>query len=126
MRELLSYGEILVVGGDYNIAPEDIDVHNPAVWHGTVLTHDEVRKRFRTLRNMGLQDAYRLCKPDGAEYSWWDYRAGAFSRDDGLRIDHLLLSAPAADVLAGCEIHKAMRGVEKASDHTPVLVTLKA
>lgn len=125
LTELLEYGEILVVGGDYNIAPEDVDVHNPAEWRGSVLTHDEVRKRWRRLRNLGLQDAFRLCQPDAQAFSWWDYRAGAFSRDDGLRIDHLLLSAPAADVLEACVIHKEMRAVEKASDHTPVIVTLK-
>ena len=125
LSEVLSYGEMLVVGGDYNIAPDDMDVHNPIAWQGSVLTHDEVRKRFRRLRNLGLQDAYRLCQPEAQEYSWWDYRAGAFSRDDGLRIDHLLLSAPAVDALAGCHIHKTMRGVEKASDHTPVVVILK-
>ncbi len=125
MSELVSYGEILVVGGDYNIAPEDMDVHNPGMWQGSVLTHDEVRKRFRRLRNLGLQDAFRLCQPQAREFSWWDYRAGAFSRDDGLRIDHLLISAPAADLLAGCSIHRDMRGVEKASDHTPVIVTLR-
>jgi exodeoxyribonuclease-3 len=124
LGEVLSFGEILVAGGDYNIAPEDRDVHAPAQWHGSVLTHDEVRKCFRKLRHLGLQDAYRLCRPEGQEFSWWDYRAGAFQRDDGLRIDHLLLSAPAADMMEDCSIHRAMRGAEKASDHAPVMVTL--
>jgi exodeoxyribonuclease III len=122
--ELLSYGEVLVIGGDYNIAPEDVDVHSPAQWRGSVLTHDEVRRRFRALRNLGLQDAYRLSNPLGTEYTWWDYRAGAFQRDDGLRIDHLLLSAMAADRLAGCHVNKSLRALDKASDHTPVVATL--
>jgi len=125
LEEVLGYGEILVVGGDYNIAPEDMDVHNPQAWHGSTLTHDEVRRRFRRLRNLGLGDAYRLCQPNAREFSWWDYRAGAFARDDGLRIDHLLLSAMAVDVLEGCCIEKHMRAVERASDHTPVIVTLR-
>ncbi|MBY0407215.1 MAG: exodeoxyribonuclease III [Rickettsiales bacterium] len=119
--ELVTYGEMLVIGGDYNIAPDDMDVHNPAEWRGSVLTHDEVRKRFRALRNLGLQDAYRLVQPQGREFSWWDYRAGAFQRDDGLRIDHLLVSAMAADALEGCEVAKSLRALEKASDHAPVV-----
>lgn len=125
LEALVSYGEVLVVGGDYNIAPEALDVHDEQAWKGSVLTHDEVRKRFRRLRNIGLQDAFRLCQPDTQEFSWWDYRAGAFDRDHGLRIDHLLISAPAVDILVSCRIHKALRAVEKASDHTPVIVTLK-
>jgi exodeoxyribonuclease III len=124
-QRLLAYQEMLIVGGDYNIAPDDSDVHNPAAWTGSVLTHDEVRKRFRKIRNLGVQDAFRLCQPEGGHYSWWDYRAGSFARDDGLRIDHLLLSAQAADKLEGCVIKKQLRDVEKASDHTPVVLTLK-
>jgi len=120
-KTLLSYGEMLTIGGDYNIAPDDKDVHNPQAWAGSVLTHDEVRRQFRRLRNLGLQDAFRLYHPDSIEYSWWDYRANAFVRDDGLRIDHLLLSPQAADKLKGCIIEKHMRSVEKASDHTPVI-----
>lgn len=123
LDSVLSYGEVLVVGGDYNIAPEDQDVHNPQAWEGSVLTHDEVRRRWRRLRHCGFQDAYRLKHPDVQAYSWWDYRANAFVRDDGLRIDHLLLSAPAADKLSDCSISKHMRAVEKASDHTPVIAT---
>lgn len=124
LENMLSYGEVFVVGGDYNIAPEDIDVHSPAAWHGSVLTHDEVRRRFRRLRNLGLQDAYRLMQPTAQEYSWWDYRAGAFARDDGLRIDHLLISSSATDILKECTIYKSLRALEKPSDHTPVIATL--
>lgn len=123
MKTLLSYQEMLVVGGDYNIAPEDIDVHNPKAWHGSVLTHDEVRKRFRKLLHLGMYDAYRLTHSDGG-YSWWDYRANAFASDDGLRIDHLLLSPQAADTLSECRVIRNLRALEKASDHTPVLATL--
>ena len=125
LKPLIGYGEMLVVGGDYNIAPDDIDVHDPLVWRGTVLTHDDVRRQFRRLKNIGLHDAYRLHSPTGHEYSWWDYRGNGFARDNGLRIDHLLLSAQSADKLIGCAIEKKMRGVEKASDHTPVIATFK-
>lgn len=119
-QELLTYDEALVIGGDYNIAPEDIDVHNPQVWAGSVLTHDEVRRQWRRLANAGLSDAYRLVSQD-SQYSWWDYRGGAFQKDDGLRIDHLLLSPQAADKLSACRMDKQVRAVEKASDHVPVV-----
>ncbi len=124
MRTLLSYQELLVVGGDYNIAPEDADVHNPKAWKGSVLTHDEVRTRWRRIAHMGMYDAYRLCHKDGG-YSWWDYRAGAFANDDGLRIDHLLLSPQAADKLEACEVKKELRALEKASDHAPVMAVIR-
>jgi exodeoxyribonuclease-3 len=122
---LLGYGEMLAVGGDYNIAPEDIDVHDPRLWESSVLTHPEVRSRFRKILNLGIYDAFRMRHPKAEGYSWWDYRAGAFARDNGLRIDHVLLSPQAADKLVDCVVEKAMRAVEKASDHTPVIAELK-
>jgi exodeoxyribonuclease III len=121
VQKLLSYQEILVIGGDYNIAPEDIDVHNPKEWHGSVLTHDEVRKSWRRITNLGVYDAWRMLHPKEGGYSWWDYRANAFASDDGLRIDHLLLSPQAADRLESCTVKRELRALEKASDHTPVL-----
>ncbi len=124
MKTLLGYGEILVVGGDYNIAPEDRDVHDPKAWAGSVLTHDEVRARFRKIVHLGMYDAYRVSNPDGNDYSWWDYRAGAFHRDDGLRIDHFLLSAQAADALQGCRVEKNLRALDKPSDHAPVVIEM--
>jgi exodeoxyribonuclease-3 len=125
MKTLLTYEERLIVGGDYNIAPADIDVHNPRAWQGTVLTHDEVRKHFHRLINLGMYDAFRLCKPDDNGFSWWDYRANAFASDDGLRIDHHLLSPQAADALVDCVVVKDLRALERASDHTPVVAELK-
>ena len=125
-KTLAQYDEMLVIGGDYNIAPADADAHNPAAWAGSVLTHDEVRKQFRRLCNTGLHDAFRLQHPSNdvpVVYSWWDYRAGALQRDDGLRIDHLMISSQAADKLASCETVKKLRMLEKASDHAPVLAT---
>ncbi len=126
MKTLLSYGEMLAVGGDYNIAPEDRDVHDPKRWEGSVLTHDEVRREFRRLLALGMQDGWRLAslQKDREGYSWWDYRTGAYERNDGLRIDHLLLSPQAADMLQECAVRKELRALEKASDHAPVLVTL--
>lgn len=122
METLLGYGEMLAVGGDYNIAPEDRDVHDPQGWQGSVLTHDEVRARFRRIIGLGVYDAYRM-KTAANDYSWWDYRTGAFDRDDGLRIDHVLVSPHAADRLEHCFIKKELRALEKASDHAPVVAS---
>jgi len=143
-QTLRGYDEMLAVGGDYNIAPEDRDVHNPQEWEGSVLTHDEVRRRFRKLLYLGMYDAQRLCEVSGLRgrnsgndptpdprhlaptyYTWWDYRQNALERDDGLRIDHLLLSPQAADKITGCEVHKNIRALEKASDHAPVVGTFR-
>jgi exodeoxyribonuclease-3 len=122
VKKLLEYQEILIIGGDYNIAPEDVDVHDPKSWEGSVLTHDKVRYAFRKIINMGVYDACRL-KQSGADtqYSWWDYRANAFAANNGLRIDHLLLSPQAADRLMEYHVNINPRGMEKASDHTPVI-----
>jgi exodeoxyribonuclease-3 len=128
-KTLLSYEEMLVIGGDYNIAPTDEDVHNPKAWHGSVLTHDEVRAAWRRIEHLGIYNAFKLTghqPPATSHYSWWDYRAGAFERDDGLLIDHLLLSPQAADKTQRCFINKNLRELEKPSDHTPVIVTLAA
>lgn len=136
LQTLLSYQEILVVGGDYNIAPDDIDVHNPKEWEGSVLTHDAVRKRFRKTLNLGMYNALKLVasrqlpvagnqagdrRLETGDYSWWDYRNSGFERDNGLLIDHLLLSPQAADALESCTIEKSLRALEKPSDHTPVV-----
>jgi exodeoxyribonuclease III len=122
-KTLLQYNEMLVIGGDYNIAPDDSDVHDPMMWRGSVLTHDEVRRRWRKILHLGVHDAYRLQHLSAQEYSWWDYRAGGFAKNNGLRIDHLLISAQAVDQLSDCHIEKAMRAIERASDHTPVVAS---
>lgn len=123
IKTLLSYEEILVIGGDYNIAPEDRDVHDPGEWEGSVLTHDNVRKAFHKISNLGIYDACRVLNPDGkTEYSWWDYRTGALAADNGLRIDHLLLSPQAADRLSAYHVNRNIRELEKASDHAPVVI----
>jgi len=125
LKQLLTYDEMLVIGGDYNIAPCDIDVYDPISWKDQVLCHPEERKRLRAIEFLGLYDAYRALHKDRQEFSWWDYRAGAWENGKGLRIDHLLLSAQAMDKLESCEIVSKLRGLEKPSDHTPVMVKLQ-
>lgn len=119
-QTLLGYEEMLVMGGDYNIAPESIDVFNTQKMAGQVCFHPEERAKLRSLLNLGLYDAFRLKYPAQQRFSWWDYRLQQFERNEGLRIDHLLLSPQAADRLLECEIDLAPRRLEKPSDHAPV------
>jgi exodeoxyribonuclease-3 len=119
-EQLLLLEEAFVLGGDYNVAPEAGDTFDPIGMDGQVLFHPEERSRFRRLLFLGLTDAFRALHPEPNLYSWWDYRAGAWPRDHGLRIDHLLLSPQAADRLTASGIDKTPRGWEKCSDHTPV------
>lgn len=119
-EQLLANEEVLVLGGDYNVCPTDEDVYDPAGWANDALCRIESRKGFRRLLYLGLTDAYRALHPTDREYSFWDYQAGAWQKNWGLRIDHLLLSPQAADRLAKAEIDRNPRGKEKASDHTPV------
>ncbi len=114
----------LVLLGDYNIAPADADVHDPAAWAGNVLVSEAERSRFRALEALGLRDAFRLFAQPEKSYSWWDYRQGGFRRNLGLRIDHILLSGPLAETCVGCEIDKGPRKLERPSDHAPVLAEL--
>ena len=114
----------LALLGDYNIAPEDRDVHDPAAWQGQVLVSEPERAAFQRLLGMGLQDSFRLFQQPEQAFSWWDYRAAGFRRNAGLRIDHILLSAPLAQRCSACEIDKAPRKLERPSDHAPVIVTL--
>jgi exodeoxyribonuclease-3 len=123
---LLEEDPALVLGGDYNVIPEPIDARDPAAWLGDALYQPETRAAFRSLLHLGLTEAFRALHPgEGGHYSFWDYQGRAWDRDDGIRIDHLLLSAAAADRLESCTIDKAPRAKPKASDHTPVIVTLR-
>jgi len=119
-KRLLEDEEAFVLGGDYNVAPEEEDVFSVSVMEGQVLFTAEERARYRKLRWLGLTDAFKALNPAPHQYSWWDYRGGALQRDLGLRIDHLLLSPQAADRLEASGIDKTPRLKEKASDHTPV------
>jgi exodeoxyribonuclease-3 len=121
--ELERYPKLALLG-DYNIAPEDRDVHDPAVWAGGVLVSEPERTRFRALLDLGLADAFRQFEQPEKSFSWWDYRAAGFRRDLGLRIDHILLSRELAPRCSGVVIDKAPRKLERPSDHTPVLATL--
>ena len=116
----------LALLGDYNIAPGDADVYDPVEWAGQVLCSDSERAAFERLVALGLQDAFRMFPQAEKLYSWWDYRQMAFRRNRGLRIDHILLSAPLAARCTACEIDKLPRKWEQPSDHTPVVATLTA
>lgn len=124
-RTLLAQEIPVVLGGDYNIIPEARDVFSPQAFAGDALFRPESRAKFRALLNLGLTEAYRALHDDDRAYTFWDYQAGSWPRDNGLRIDHFLLSPQAADRLAGCTIDRGPRGLEKASDHTPVILDLR-
>jgi exodeoxyribonuclease-3 len=124
VKKLLATEQPLVLGGDYNIIPEDRDCFDPKVWEDDALFRLESRRKFRALQHLGLTDALRANNDKDEQYTFWDYQAGAWPRNNGIRIDHFLLSPQAADLLHSCEVDKAPRGLEKASDHTPVIVKL--
>ncbi len=121
---LLALEEPLVLAGDYNVIPEPADVHNPEAWVEDALFRPETRERYRALVNLGLTDAVRAVTDAPGTYSFYDYQAGAWQRNRGLRIDHLLLSPQAADRLRDAVIDKDLRGLEKPSDHVPVRIEL--
>ena len=111
----------LVMLGDFNIAPDDRDVHDPAAWAGQVLCSEPERTAFRHLLALGLQDTFRLFPQEDQSFSWWDYRAAAFRRNLGLRIDHILASPALAAACTACRVDKTPRGWERPSDHAPVI-----
>ena len=119
-RDLLAREEMFVLGGDYNVCPTDIDVYSPTAFAGDALCQPESRAALRTLLNMGLTDAIRALNADLPQFTYWDYQGGAWQKDNGLRIDHLLLSPQAADRLTGAGIDRAERGKAEPSDHVPV------
>lgn len=120
-----SPGDPLFICGDWNVAPEDRDVHDPKRWRGKILCSEPEREKFRALENWGLRDAVRLLTDDGGIYTWWDYRLSGFKRDWGLRIDHALVSEPVAARVREATVDREARGGEKPSDHAPLVVTLE-
>jgi exodeoxyribonuclease-3 len=111
----------LVVVGDFNIAPEPRDVYDPELWEGRVLFSEPERAAFRKLLDLGLADTFRLFGQEDGTYSWWDYRMGAFRRNRGLRIDHILASRPLAERCRASQVDREPRGWERPSDHAPVV-----
>ena len=123
---MLASDDAFVLGGDYNVAPDDGDVHDPALWRNDALCQPQSRAALRKITILGLTDAIRDLNPEArGRYTWWDYRAGAFGADQGLRIDHLLLSPQAADRLIAADIDRTPRAWERPSDHAPVWCTLQ-
>jgi len=123
-RERLKLEEPFVLAGDYNVIPTKADARNPAAWTKDALFLPQTREKFRALTNLGLTDAIRSVSDAGDLYTFWDYQAGAFAKDDGIRIDHLLLSPQAADRLVDAGIDRHVRSWDKPSDHVPVYVDL--
>ena len=123
-QTLLALEEPLALAGDYNVIPEPRDVYDPAAWTGDALFQPKTRSAFRALEWLGLTDAYMAADGAPGGYTFWDYQAGAWPRNNGIRIDHLLLSPQAADHLAGVVIHRDVRGRDKPSDHVPVVAEL--
>ncbi len=124
LRGQLAQHERLLLAGDFNIAPEARDVHDPALWEGQVLFSEPEREAFRELLKLGLKDSFRLFDQPARSYTWWDYRNLAFRRKMGLRIDHILLSPPLAARCTACSIDVEPRRREQPSDHAPVIATL--
>ena len=118
------FEEPLVIAGDYNVIPEAEDVANPQAWLGDALFQPESRAAFRALKNLGFADAYMQVDGAPGGYTFWDYQAGAWQRNHGIRIDFALLSPQAADRLRGIETHREAREMDKPSDHVPVVVDL--
>ena len=114
----------LVLLGDYNIAPEDRDCHDPAAWVGQILVSPREREAFEKLTQLGLHDSFRLFEQPEKSFTWWDYRMLGFRRNFGMRIDHILVSDGLKNRCEKCEIDKAPRKLERPSDHTPVILTL--
>lgn len=117
-------GDKITLLGDFNVAPEDVDVFDPTVWHEEVLTSTKERAAFREVLGFGLTDLFRRLNPELQAYSWWDYRMLAFPKNRGLRIDHILVTEPVAKLCSACRIDRDERKGDKPSDHAPVIAEL--
>ena len=125
-RDLLADEMPALMAGDYNIIPQAEDAAKPEQWTDDALFLPASRAAFRRVLNLGFTEAFRACTQGGGHYSFWDYQAGAWERNNGIRIDHFLLTPACADMLSDCWIESAVRGREKPSDHVPVWVSLNA
>lgn len=125
LRKEIEVNSKLVVLGDFNVAPKDIDVYNPIAWQNQVLCSIPEREGFDKLLSLGLVDSFRVVNSDSGAYTWWDYRSFAFKRKMGLRIDHILVTKTLVSEIINCEIDTMPRKHERPSDHTPVILTLR-
>ena len=114
-----------IIGGDFNVIPEDKDCYSPSNWEGDALFRPETHAAYRALLNLGLTDAFRVLNTKDKQYTFWDYQAGAWQKNNGIRIDHFLLSPLMADRLKSCTINKSPRGWERPSDHTPIEIIIE-
>lgn len=121
LKDQLKTHQKIAILGDFNIAPQEIDVHDPKAWENSVLCSQPERQAFQNMLKLGFKDCFRELSPDEQSYSWWDYRLNAFRRNLGLRIDHILASAPMFAECKSCHIDKAPRQWERPSDHAPVI-----
>ena len=121
--ELQKYPNLVLLG-DYNIAPEDRDCHDPAAWVGQILVSPREREMFEKIIALGLHDSFRLFNSEPKNFTWWDYRMMGFRRNFGMRIDHILVSEALKEKCESCNIDKTPRKLERPSDHTPVVLTL--
>lgn len=125
MKDLRCADLDVLVAGDYNVIPEDRDCHDPKVWDGDAATLLPTRALYRSYEYLGYVDAFRVNNQEERQYSFWDYQAGAYQKNHGIRIDHFLISPMVADRMESCVIDTAPRGLEKPSDHVPVILTIK-
>ena len=125
-RDLLAGEEPVLMAGDYNVIPQSEDAHSPEKWTDDALFLPQTRDAFRRIVNLGFTEAFRARDAAPLNYTFWDFQAGAWNRNDGIRIDHFLLSPQCADLLTDCQIDRHMRGRERPSDHVPVWVDLAA
>lgn len=123
-KELLADEEPLALMGDFNVIPEEDDCYDPKIWAEDALFQPETRAALRKIEYLGFTDAFRACHAETHQYTFWDYQAGAWTKDHGIRIDHIMLSPQAADHLKACAIDKHVRGRERPSDHVPVWCNL--
>jgi exodeoxyribonuclease-3 len=126
LRHELERHPRLAVVGDFNVAPEDRDVHDPSLWRNAIMCSDAERAAFRDWLALGLKDAFRLFDQPPNTFTWWDYRMLAFPKNRGLRIDHILLSPALARSCVSCRVDRDARKGEKPSDHAPVIAELRA
>ncbi len=126
LKKLSDNDIAFIIGGDFNVIPEDKDCYNPSNWEGDALFKLETRKAYRAFINLGLTDAFRAFNTKAGQYSFWDYQAGAWQKGNGIRIDHFLISPTISDKLVSCTINKQPRSWEKPSDHTPLEITVES